>query len=134
MLAPDAEELVVSYLSLIGGLANVAVEMPTNPPMPFYLINRVAGGDDQICDHAVISVHCFNTTRTGASDAARAMHKLMNWWTLTPKQVIVVGGNNVSIDHIGTVESPTWRHYSDEFNIHRYVARYEICLRMNQTT
>jgi hypothetical protein len=133
VLAPDAEELVVKYLST-NGLSNVSVELPANPPMPFYLINRVAGGDDGVTDQAIVSVHCFNTTHTGASDAARAMNRLMNFWVLTPRVVVSVGGNNVYIDSVRTVESPIWRHYSDEFNIHRYVARYEICLRMNQTT
>lgn len=137
MIAADVEELVVTYLSQT--LANVGVEMPPTPPSPFYLVTRVAGGDDMITDHAVVSVHSFASgatpaqARTAASTAARQAHLLMNSFTFTAKQSFTLSTGRASIDRIETVETYTWRDYQNP-QLERYCARYRIDLRMNQTT
>jgi hypothetical protein len=137
MIAADVEELVVTYLSQT--LSNVGVEMPPTPPSPFYLVTRIAGGDDMITDCAVVSVHSFasgNTpgeARTAASTAARQAHLLMNAFTFTAKQSFSLSSGTAFIDRIETVETPAWRDYKNP-QLERYCARYRIDLRMNQTS
>lgn len=137
MIAADAEELVVTYLSQT--LSNVGVSMPANPPSPFYLVQRIAGGDDMITDHAIISLHSFASgtdamsAHTAASNAARQAHLLMNAFTLTAKQSFSLSSGTASIDRICTLETPAWRDYENP-QLERYCARYRIELRMNQTS
>lgn len=131
MLAPDVEELVVSYLRA-SGLSNVSVIMPPDPPMPFFLVNRISGGDDWVTDYPCVSIHCFATSRTLASSAARQMHTLMkNLSAKTP--IPMSNGNYASVDYVFVVETPAWEDYADK-NIHRYCGRYHIDLRVNLTT
>jgi hypothetical protein len=137
MIAADVEELVVTYLSQT--LSNVGVQMPATPPSPFYLVQRIAGGDDMITDHAVVSVHSFASgtdavsAHTAASTAARQAHLLMNPFALTPKLSFTLSSGTAFVDHVCTLETPAWRDYENP-QLERYCARYRICLRMNQTS
>lgn len=99
--------------------------------MPFYLINRISGGDNMITEYPVVQIDCFDTTRTGASDAARAMHGLMK--QLDARVTITVGGTKASIDSIEVVEAPHWEDYGDD-NLQRYCGRYRLDLRLKTTT
>lgn len=131
MIAADVEELVIAYLGQT--FVNVGVDMPPIPPLPFYLVTRIAGVDDWITDCATVQIDAFAATRTGASDAARAMHKLMNPWVLTAKLAFTLSTGTAFIDRIATVETPVWRDYENP-NLQRYCGRYRIDLRMNQTS
>jgi hypothetical protein len=131
MIAADVEELVVTYLSQF--FSNVSVDMPSRPPLPFYLVTRLAGADDMITDCATVSVHAFAADMTAASDAARALHLKMNPWALTAKQGFDLNSGRAFIDRICTVETPAWRNYEDP-NLKRYCGRYRIELRMNQSS
>jgi hypothetical protein len=131
MIAADAEEFVVAYLSQY--FTNVGVEMPSAPPLPFYLVTRLASPSDMVTDHALISVHAFAATRTAASTAARAMHNYMNPWALTAKASLTLSSGASSIDRICILETPTWHDYMDP-NLQRYCGRYRIDLRMNQSS
>jgi hypothetical protein len=131
-IAADVEELVVAYLVGAGlPSTNVGVEMLNTTTYPFYLVQRVAGGDDMITDHATVSVHTFHTSRNASSLAARNAHRLMRQWTA--KNAVTVSTGTAFIDWILTLESPTWRNYEDK-TLQRYCARYLIDLRLNQTT
>lgn len=130
VLSPDIEELIVSYLST--GLSNVSVEMPATPTYPFYLVNHLTGHDDYVTEYPVLSIHAFDTTRTAASDAARAMHKMMK--DLTAKiPILMSDGSYVSVDYIYVIEAPHWEDYGDK-EIHRYCGRYRVETRLNLTT
>jgi hypothetical protein len=131
MIAADAEELVVTYLAQ--SFANVGVDMPPTPPLPFYLVTRLPSPSDWITDHALISVHAFAANRTAASSAARAMHNVMNPWVFTAKQGFTLSTGRAFIDRICIVETPAWHNYEDP-NLQRYCGRYRIELRMNQTS
>lgn len=128
MLAPDAESLVVAYLSAF--FTNVSVQMPADPPMPFYLVTRVAGSDDMVTDRATVSVHTFASTRTASLEAARAMHDKMT--NLNAKLAIQVLGQPVGVDLVETVETPRWEDYGDT-TLQRYVGRYGLDLRLKRT-
>lgn len=128
MLAPDAEELVVSYLAQF--FPNVSVTMPAEPPLPFYLVTRISGGDDMVTDYATVSVHAFASDRTAASDAARAMHDKMR--NLNARIGIPVSNGTAGVDRVETKETPAWRDY-DDANLQRYVGRYGLDLRLKRT-
>lgn len=123
--APHAEEFLISYLHQF--FTNVRTEMPNDPPFPFYLINRIAGGDDLVSDYAVVSVHSFHTKRGLASDAADAVHAKMK--ALTAKTSVTVRDRTVGVEFMEVVESPIWVDYNDP-NIKRYVGRYRFGLRL----
>lgn len=134
LIAADVEELLVQYLVAkgLGPATNVSTVMPTTPPLPFYLVNRLDGGDDMVTDYATVSIHAFNSTRTGASDAARTMNQIMKGLT-AQVPVQMSDGSFVSIDYLDVIETPAWRFYEDT-QIWRYCGRYHIDLRVNQTT
>lgn len=129
ILPPDVEEMVVSYLSPLG---NVSTEMLPVPPYPFYVVHKLTGPEDMVTEYDVVSVHAFSTTRTAASDAARASHKKMKQLN-AQVSILMHDGSYSSIDKIDVLESPCWEDYGDKA-IHRYCARYRIELRVNQTT
>lgn len=131
MIAADVEELVVTYLAQT--FTNVGVDLPPTPPLPFYLVTRIAGSSDWVTDSAVVSVHAFAATRTAASDAARAMHNVMNPWTFNPKLGFTLSTGTAFIDRICILETPAWRDYDDP-NLQRYCGRYRIELRLNQNS
>ena len=132
MIAADIEELVVQYLSQT--FPNVGVEMPNSPPLPFYLVNGITAPSDWVTECDTVSIHAFAATRTAASDAGRALHKVMNPWVFTPKLGFTMStGERASIDRILILEKPTWRNYENP-NLQRYCGRYRIELRMNQSS
>lgn len=100
--------------------------------MPFYLVNRVTGGDDMVTDCPTVSVHAFNTTRTGASTSARTMHALMKQLT-AQVPVLMSDASYVSVDAVYVMETPHWEDYGDK-TIQRYCGRYRIELRCNLST
>jgi hypothetical protein len=124
----DVEELLIEFLSG-QGFNNVSIEMTANPPLPFVLINHLTGGDDEVTDSAVVSIHVFDATRTAASTDARALHRAMKGLTAqTP--ILMSDGSYASIDYLEVVESPHWEDYGDK-TIHRYCGRYRVDLRIN---
>jgi len=133
MIAADCEELVVKYLSQT--FPNVGIDMPTTPPLPFYLVNMLPRSDASwVTEHNLVSVHVFAATRTAAAVAARALHAVMNPWVFTPKLSFAMSnGTTTGIDYFSIVEKPTWRDY-DNPNLQRYCGRYCIDLRMNQNS
>jgi hypothetical protein len=131
MIAADVEELVVAYLSQT--FANVGVDMPPTPPLPFYLVNGITAPSDWVTEYDTVSIHAFAATRTAASSAGRALHNVMNPWVFTPKLGFDLSTGRASIDSLRIVEKPTWRNYENP-NLQRYCGRYRIELRMNQSS
>lgn len=123
--APQVEEFLITYLRQ--WFTNVRTEMPNSPSWPFYLVNRVAGGDDLISDYPTVSIHAFHTNRLAAADAADAMHAKMK--ALNAKTTVVVRGHNVGVEYVEVVETPMWHDYNDP-NIKRYCGRYKFGLRL----
>jgi hypothetical protein len=131
MIAADVEELVVTYLAQT--FPNVGTDMPTAAPLPFYLVNGITAPSDWVTEYDTVSVHAFAATRTAASDAGRALHRVMNPWVFTPKLGFDLSSGRASIDLFCIVEKPVWRDYQNP-NLQRYCGRYRIELRMNQSS
>lgn len=133
MIGADCEELVVKYLAQT--FANVGIEMPTSPPLPYVLVTMLPTSTGSwVTESNLVSVHVFAADRTAASDAARTLHSVMNPWVFTPKlNFSLSNGVSTGIDRFCIVERPAWHDY-DNPNLQRYCGRYRIDLRMNQTT
>ena len=126
MLAPDVEELLVSFLSPLGQCGTV---MPPMPTMPYILISRLSGGDDWVTEEATVSVHCFHSSRSLAAEFSRTVHNQMkNLLARTP--ILMSNGSYANVDYVYVIESPAWRDYEDK-TIWRYCGRYRIDLRIN---
>ena len=129
MLAPDIEDFLVNYLTPLEPPGQVSFEMPTKPKMPFILVNRLDGGDNEVTEEATVSVHVFHTTRSLAAYEARRMHQQMK--SLLPRTAVLMSdGSYASVDYVETVETPAWREYEDK-TIWRYCGRYKIDLRLS---
>ncbi|MGW5519276.1 hypothetical protein [Nocardia africana] len=128
----DTEELVVAYLQPVNP-GFVAVEMPADPPTPFILVTRVAGGDDRITDRGMVQIECFHSSRDAANSLARQMHYSIQQWTAKVGVTLPSTGRAVYIDRIETVQGPHWEPYEDE-NLKRYLARYEVISRITSST
>jgi hypothetical protein len=131
MIAADAEELVVKYLSQV--FPNVGVDMPANPPLPYYVVTRLPSPSDWVTDYALVSIHAVAATRTAASSAARALHNRMNPYVFTPKLSFALSSGTAFIDRLEIIETPAWHDYENP-NLQRYCGRYRISLRMNQSS
>lgn len=127
----DTEELVVAYLQSLN-LGSVAVEMPSDPVMPFLLVTRIAGGDDRITDRGMVQIECFHSSRDGANALARQMHYRIQQWTAKVGVTLPSTGLPVYVDRIETVQGPHYSDYGDE-NLKRYVARYEVVSRITSS-
>jgi hypothetical protein len=123
---PDVEELVVAWLAPLGP---VSVERPAGAPLPFRMVNRVAGANaDLISDDPVVSVHTFAATRTAAKTEARITHRRMMVLANNPMINIVMPSGTGNVEYLETFESPYWVDYLDK-TISRYVARYRLGLK-----
>lgn len=132
----DVEDFVIAWLLNwnIAPAGQVAARLPVDltpgsmtPLLPFVLVQRVAGGDDYITDHATIQVDSFHSDQTSASTIARQVHHAMR--SLSPKNVVVVNGVYASMNHIEFEQTPIWVDYEDPL-VMRYVARYVIDVRL----
>ena len=131
----DVEDLVIAYLTAqnIVPAGQVSSRMLDNPPLPFVLIQRVAGGDDYLVDHPTVSVHTFNLTQTAASDVSRQIHHAMR--QLRAKTPVTMPDSSVVIPYgpARTEQTPIympWEPGGGGAVMDRYVARYLINLRL----
>lgn len=114
----DLEAVVITYLTGTAGVADISVEMPNVPALPFVLVARITGGDDYITDRGVVYIETFAADRQTSSDLARLIHHRMLKLRHT-----YVGG--VPVGHVETVNGPFWSNYQDE-NMERHIASYVI--------
>lgn len=125
----DVEDFTVAWLGTwnLVPAGQVAARTPVVLPLPYILVQRVAGGDDYITDKATISIHSFHNTETGASDIARGVHHAMR--TLSPKTLVKVNGVYVTMNRIEFEMAPIFEQWEDPV-VMRYVARYVIDVRL----
>ena len=133
LVAADIEELVVLYLSQT--FPNVGLDMPTTPPLPFYLVNLIPTGQNSwVTETNWVEVYAFSDTRTHAAEAARELALVMNPWAFTPKLSFTLSnGVTTGIDRFCILKKPAWHNYDDP-NLQMYCGRYTIDLRVNQTS
>jgi len=135
----DAEDVVIAYLSSlsIAAAGQIAARMPPAPQLPFILVQRVAGDDDYLVDYPTLSIHSFNSTQTGASDTARAVHHAMR--QLRSKTPVTLAGGTVVTPYAPTKTEMTpifveWETGGGGAVLFRYVGRYRLHLRLPSIT
>lgn len=123
----DAEEVIIAWLKPLG---RTAINRKTNDPLPFRVVRRVAGDEDEIqfSDNPVVSVHTFGASEQQTKDETRLTHRRMLLLARNPLEDIVLpGGRIANVEYLNVFESPTWSDYGDD-NIFRKVARYQFGL------
>lgn len=133
----DVTTLVITYLSGLNVVAagNVSARMPDQITPPFVLVQRVAGGDDWIVDHATIDVDTFADDFGTARDISRTLHHAMR--QLHAKTVITIGNTPASIYRCTTSQTPIfmeWEPSGGGAVMTRFVARYVIDVRLPSIT
>lgn len=125
----DVEDFVTAWLMEwnIVPAAQISARLPAQLPLPYILVQRIAGGDDYITDSATIQVDSFAITQTAASDIAREVNHAMH--CLSPKTIVVVNGVQTSMNHIEFEQTPIFLDFEDPV-VFRYVARYVIDVRI----
>jgi hypothetical protein len=129
----DAEDFVIAYIVGQNVIAadSISSRMPPQLSLPFVLVQRVAGGDDWIIDHATVSVHSFGADQTSASDTARAVHHAMR--QLHSKTVVTVDSAQWTVNQMTVEQTPIYLEYQESGGgavSDRYVGRYILDIRL----
>ena len=107
--------------------SDMGAEKTINDPARFIVVKHITGAEDMICEYPIISIHSFNSDYTSAKDLSLEVHAHMK--ALTPKTSVVVNGITYGVDHRNVEEAPHEVDYDDK-NLRRFVARYELGLRL----
>lgn len=131
----DVEDLVIAYLTSqsIVAAGHIAAKVPADVVAPFILVQRIAGGDDFIVDHATVSVHSFHTDQTSASDVARSVHHAMRQFRAKTAVTMPDGSIASPYGPCRTQQTPIFVPWEPEGGgtvLSRYVARYLIDIRL----
>lgn len=124
--SPDAEEFVVSWIAPV---MRAAVERKTGEELPFVVVGRIAGADDQNtgCDDAVVQLDVYADGTGAASDAAADVHRRMLLLSRECSDVTLSDGTIANCDYCDTDIRPFRMPYEDD-RIVRYTARYTLGL------
>lgn len=121
-VTPDGVELLIQWLS---PLCEVRDERPTGAVLPYIMVSRIDGPSDGLTEHGVYSVHSFAETLPGAQALATSAHcTLASPWRAQQQ----IGG--IWVDGVTTIEAPTERQYIEDNSIRRFVATYQVDLRI----
>lgn len=128
--APSGLELLINWLIPLG--PDVGPDRPSQSDLPYRMVQVVGGTDDKITDHGIYQV----------DDFARSIDEAEAQSRLTRRRVLALGpplaaqqrvqmsdGRLAYADSVTTSQKPIWVEYGDD-NIHRFVSRYAIDLRM----
>lgn len=126
---PDGIELLIKWLIPLG---EVSDERPNGATLPYRLVNRLGGPEDNLTDRGVYAVHTFAADKPTAQIEADKTHrriKLLVGQFVGQHKVTLVDGD-VYVDNVTTVEAPHWEQWTDDNSIHRFVATYRVDLRL----
>lgn len=135
---PSVTRVVISWLLPLCGAGGVGAQRPDAAVLPYRLVTTVGGHEtpEKIKQCATVSVHTFGNSYDQAEYAAQLTHQrmlLMGPPTYGPQQITITNGDGsthvVVPDCVTTSQIPVHHDYEDEL-IYRFVARYEIDLRV----
>lgn len=124
----DETDFVLSHLQPLGGALG-SMRLATDP-LPFTMVNRVGGGDEEQEDVAIVSVHYFDSTYTLAKQGAQQRHQRMLLLKYKAVDVTLSDGTVTGCNHLKVLQKPVRIDYQQE-TIQRFVSRYEIGLAPN---
>jgi hypothetical protein len=124
--APDVEDFVVCWMQPV---MRCATERDTNDVLPFCVVTRIAGADDECVgvDDPTVQLDFFAAGAAAASVAAKTGHRRMNYLSQHLPAVTMSDGSTVGADYVETVLKPFRMAYADD-RIVRYTGRYIIGL------
>lgn len=122
-------ELIINWLKPLG---EVGAQRGPGAPLPFRLVQRVAGSDDKVVDSGIYQVDTFATTFDQCEALAFLTHERMLRLgpPLAPQQRVTISTGTVFVDSVTTSQSPAWLQYTDAAPVVRFVARYAVDIRM----
>lgn len=127
-------ELIIQWLAPLG---EVGAQRGPGAPLPYRMVQRVAGSDDKVVDSGIYQVDTFAATFDDAEHQARLTHERM--LRLGPplaaqQRVTLADDTVVFVDSVTTSQSPTWLQFTDAAPIARFVARYSVDIRLPRIT
>lgn len=123
-------ELIVQWLKPLG---EVGAQRGPGAPLPYRMVQCVAGSDDKIVDSGIYQVDTFAATFDQGEREALLTHERMLRLgpPLAPQQrVTLTSGDVVFVDSVITSQRPTWLQFTDAAPIVRFVARYSVDIRL----
>lgn len=122
-------ELLIQWLKPLG---EVGATRGPGDPLPFRLVECVAGSDDKIVDSSIFQVSTFASTYEQAEVEASITHHHMLQLgpPLAPQQRVTISTGVVFVDSITTSQRPIWVQFTEAAPIVRFVARYLIDIRL----
>lgn len=121
--APDVDDFVVTWLQPV---IRAAIERETDDVLPFCVVTRVAGDDDQDCgfNSAVIQLDVFARGVVAAKQASKTVRRRMNYLARYLDHVPLSDGA-ASASYVSNQIDFTRAPYADE-QIVRLIARYAV--------
>lgn len=122
-------ELIINWLKPLG---EVGAQRAPGAPLPFRLVQCVAGTDDKVVDSAIYQIDTFAATFEQAEAQALLTHERMLTLgpPLAPQQRVTISTGTAYIDSVVTSQRPTWLQFTEAAAIFRFVARYQVDIRM----
>jgi len=122
-------ELIIAWLKPLG---EVGAQRSPGAPLPFRLVEVVAGDDDKVVDSSIYQVSTFAATYEQAEEQSRITHQRMLQLgpPLAPQQRVQISTGTAYIDSITTSQRPIWLQYTEASPTFRFVARYLVDIRM----
>lgn len=123
-------EVVIQWLKPLG---EVGAQRGPGGPLPFRLVECVAGSDDKVVDSSIYQISTFASTYDLAESEASLTHERMLALgpPLAPQQRVTLANNSVVwVDSVTTSQRPIWVQFTEAAPIVRFVARYLIDIRM----
>lgn len=123
-------ELIIRWLSPLG---EVGPQRGPGAELPFRMVQCVAGSDDKVVDSGIYQIDTFAATFEAAEREAGLTHERMLRLgpPLAPQQRVTLADNRVVwVDSVTTSQRPTWLQFTEAAQISRFVARYNVDIRL----
>lgn len=123
-------ELLIQWLTPLG---EVGPQRAPGAPLPFRMVQCVAGSDDKVVDSGIYQIDTFAATFDAAETQARLTHQRMLRLgpPLAPQhRVTLANGVVVFVDSVVTSQRPTWLQFTEAAPVFRFVARYQVDIRL----
>jgi hypothetical protein len=131
--APSGIELLIAWLLPLSDMDDreIGAERPSGGPLPYSMVQCVAGSDDKVTDTGIYQVDDFAATFSEAEANSRLTRRriLALGPPLCPQRRVTISTGTYYADSVLTSVKPHWEDYGDN-TVFRFVSRYAIDLRM----
>lgn len=126
-------ELVIAWLKPLG---EVGAQRAPGAPLPYRMVEIVAGSDDKVTDSSIFQISTFAATFDQAEVEAQRTHERMLRLgpPLAAQQRVQISTGLAWVDGITTSQRPIWVQFTEAAPLNRFVARYLIDIRLPRIT